>query len=43
MTEEQAKQIIELLTEMRDELFRQGHAHAFDGYGQAYIKVDKAS
>lgn len=42
MTEEQANTIIELLTEMRDELFRQGHAHFQDGYGQGYVKVDKA-
>lgn len=37
MTYEQGRQIIELLTEMRDELFRQGMAHRIDGYGSNYI------
>lgn len=41
MTEEQAAMMIELLTEIRDELFRQGYSHRQDGYGQTYVAVDK--
>ena len=33
--------MLELLTEIRDEIFRQGMAHRQDGYGQAYILTEK--
>jgi len=41
MTEEQGKLIIELLTEIRDEIYRQGFAHRQDHHGQTYIAVEK--
>lgn len=39
MTEEQAKVMIDLLTEIRDEIFRQGNSHTYDGYGQQSVKI----
>lgn len=41
MNEEQAKEMIELLTEIRDELFRQGHSHRVDAWGQQCVRIDK--
>ena len=29
--------MLELMTEIRDELFRQGEAHRTDGYGVSYV------
>jgi len=39
MITEQADMIIELLKEMRDELFRQGHAHTTDHYDRPVIRT----
>lgn len=41
MTDEQFKMMMEILTEMRDEIFRQGHAVNFNSYGQMTVMTQK--
>ena len=38
---EYEKKMLELMTEIRDEIFRQGHAIREDGYGQYFIVTEK--